>query len=333
MGNPGQSDVDLDRHGDVCDNCMTDHNPFQRDDDTDGIGNVCDLCPEDADPGQTDWDGDGAGDACDCQPLDPTDLAPRDLGPLDVQKQGTGSVLLSWSPDPAADAHSVLRGELGGLAAGSYGDCLHEGIDSTSYLDSEVPAVGTGFFYLVQAQNFDCGLGSLGFGSAEEERVSLSGTACAGHPHNDSYAEGESTILGTPSGSFADTLASDGVVQSITEERTSGSPFKRISLLEHHWTIPVAAGSRTELHVQGFRTTSSDGDDFGFELSTDGGSSWNPIPLAGLPLADDHVDLVALLPSPLPGVVTIRVTDTDRTPGNDDLDSVSVDELFVRSIP
>jgi hypothetical protein len=54
--------------------------------------------------------------------------------------------------------------------------------------------------------------------------------------------------------------------------------------------------------------------------------------LASLPLADDDTDLVGLLPG-VSSSVTIRVIDTDRTGGNRDVDTVSIDELFVRAVP
>ena len=119
----------------------------------------------------------------------------------------------------------------------------------------------------------------------------------------------------------------------MTEERTSGGPSTRFSRLEHHWSIDVPAGNFLELHVEGFRTVSPDGDDFVLEYSTDGGSGWNPIALPSLPLADDGVDLAATLPSNLAGTVLFRIIDTDHVAGNDDLDSVFIDELFVRSVP
>ena len=94
----------------------------------------------------------------------------------------------------------------------------------------------------------------------------------------------------------------------------------------------MPAGSRKELHVEGFRTDSLDGDDFQFEYSTDG-IVFTPIAMQSLPLADDDSDLVGSMPAGVTGDVTIRVVDTDRTPGNKDLDMVSIDDLFVRVAP
>jgi len=84
--------------------------------------------------------------------------------------------------------------------------------------------------------------------------------------------------------------------------------------------------------VEGFRSVSTDGDDFRFEYSTDG-VTFTPVALASLPSSDDDTDLVGALPADLTGTVTIRVVDTDRSAGNQTLDAVSIDELFVRAIP
>ena len=119
--------------------------------------------------------------------------------------------------------------------------------------------------------------------------------------------------------------------QAITEELSGGNPSNRFSQLEHRWTIEVPAGSRIELHVEGFRTPSAD-DDFVFEYSTDG-VSWFPISLPSLPFVDQNTDLAAPLPATLVGAVMFRIRDTVRTPGNQWLDTVSIDELFVRSVP
>ena len=58
---------------------------------------------------------------------------------------------------------------------------------------------------------------------------------------------------------------------------SGGNPSNRYSYLEHHWTIQVTAGSQVDLFVEGFRTSSPDGDDFAFEYSTNGGGTWNPL--------------------------------------------------------
>ncbi|MEZ5358090.1 MAG: MopE-related protein [Candidatus Zixiibacteriota bacterium] len=60
-----QRDVDADKVGDSCDNCIHTANGDQTDSDGDGRGDACDVCPGYDDFGD-DSDGDGIPDACDC---------------------------------------------------------------------------------------------------------------------------------------------------------------------------------------------------------------------------------------------------------------------------
>ena len=70
-----------------------------------------------------------------------------------------------------------------------------------------------------------------------------------------------------------------------------------------------------------WRTASADGDDFAFEYSTDG-VNITPVSLASLPYSANDIDLVGTLPAGLTGTVTIRVVDTDRTVGNQAIDTL-----------
>ncbi|MEN8184813.1 MAG: hypothetical protein ABFS46_20015, partial [Myxococcota bacterium] len=282
---------------------------------------------------QADSDGDGAGDACDCQQEDPYDREPAEAFGLSVSLVGADTAALSWEAASGADVYSVSRGDLAALATGQYGACLAEGLWERSLEDPDQPAAGEGFFYMVQGQSFECGLGPLGYSSAEEPRENLDPGACGGHPHTDARASDESSVYGTVSGSYLDTQASDDTWETITEELSGGNPQNRHSRLEQRWTVEVPTGGRVELHVEAFRTASPDGDGFVFEYSEDGGASWLPVPLGALPLADDGIDREAVLSTTPSGTVLVRVVDTDRTAGAQDLDTVSVDELFVRSVP
>ena len=104
------------------------------------------------------------------------------------------------------------------------------------------------------------------------------------------------------------------------------------SRLEHQWHFGNFFGEYWEVRIEGLRSFSSDGDDFIFECSVDG-VSWNPLqPLVNLPFADDNIDR-SFQPTCGFGDYRIRVRDSDRTNGHTSLDSVSIDELFIRIYP
>jgi len=142
-------------------------------------------------------------------------------------------------------------------------------------------------------------------------------------------ARGSGTIkLGqTRSGTFANTLTSDNAYETITEVL-----INVISQLEHRWTINVPPGSSRELHIEGFRSTSGDGDEFKFEISIDGGANWVEVLVSQVPFADDGVDIIQSYPSTFTGDVLLRVRDSSRAPGAQTLDSISIDRIWIRTI-
>lgn len=344
FSNPSQANADGDAFGDDCDVCPLDaandadadglcadvdncggrYNPAQGDADTDGRGDLCDNCPLEANADQTDGDADGAGNPCDCQPNDPYD---RQGPPVTLSvRQLTSGTQLSWPAYIAADSYSISRGDLASLGPGQYGECISEWTNN-AYSDSSVPAPGSGFFYLVQAQNWDCGLGPLS--TVEKQAVNTNPLACTGIPIADHHASSQTTVAGMVTGTLEATHSSDDQVEAIREVLSSGgSPSQRFSLLEHRFTFTLGPGHDRRLHVEGFRSSSADGDDFRFEASTDGGASFYPLSLT-LPLSDDDVDRIVSVGGDSSTVI-IRVVDTNRTPGTQSLDTVSIDEIWMR---
>jgi len=136
-------------------------------------------------------------------------------------------------------------------------------------------------------------------------------------------ADGETSVIGTVSGSYLDTKVSDGVNETITEEVYTGHPRKTYSYAVHEWnfTMPVGGGDSTFL-LEAARSDNADGDNFVIDYSTDG---VNFTILATVSSATEQSFSVPL--GPLSGSVTVRATDTNRSWGNLSLDNLFVDYL------
>ncbi len=145
----------------------------------------------------------------------------------------------------------------------------------------------------------------------------------------DDKANGDTIVAGTVSGSYVDTQVSDDVYESITEVESGGKPASRYSYLEHKWTVDVTGGSDVTFYLEAYRSSSSDGDDFVFAYSTDDITYTDMATVTKV--ADDGSYQTFDLPSDLSGTVYIRVKDTDRTAGNKALDTIYIDQMFIRS--
>ncbi|MEA3643978.1 MAG: S8 family serine peptidase, partial [Lamprobacter sp.] len=140
-------------------------------------------------------------------------------------------------------------------------------------------------------------------------------------------SNGETAEAGTVSGTYQDTWYDDAVTQSITERSSGGRPASRYSYLQHTWHFQVPAGSAI-LSLNAWSTVSSDGDSFDFSYSVNGGPFVSMLTIAG---GESSSTYSYLFPPETSGTVSIRVTDTDRTPGNVSLDTITIDQLSIWS--
>ena len=147
--------------------------------------------------------------------------------------------------------------------------------------------------------------------------------------YTDATASGEQAVSGTVSGTYVDTTAGDGTLESITEVEDGGRPSQRTSLLEHVWTVPVPSGGSTvTLFVKGAASSSGDGDDFVFAYSLDGGSTYTDAVTFPAGASGTYS---ASLPTTTSGDVRVRVRDVNRAKGANALDRISVDHLWIRT--
>jgi hypothetical protein len=142
------------------------------------------------------------------------------------------------------------------------------------------------------------------------------------------YAAAQNTTYGSVSGGLETLLASDDTSQQLTEVHTGGPPPTRISRLDHSWTFDVSRGEIMTFHLEARRTDNSEGDDFAFSYSTDGGTTFHPLVVVASTTDTNHE---VELPNTISGTVIVRVVDTDRSTGNGSTESLFVDRMFIRS--
>ena len=147
----------------------------------------------------------------------------------------------------------------------------------------------------------------------------------------DDFATGEIKGAGTVSGSLSALLTDNNAYESIKEQLSNGAAKKQYSYLAQTWTINVTGGSSVAFYLQAHHSASPDGDHFTFAYSTNNVSFISMLTVAKT--ADDNSTQTFALPSSLKGKVYIRVLDTNRTAGKTALDTLYVDQLFIRSAP
>jgi hypothetical protein len=156
----GDRDGDHDSLVDSRDDCPDTYNPGQEDTDRDGIGDACDA----------DLDGDGFLNPFDCSLSDPSTWSiPEAPGNLRFTAPG------AFTCDAAlqATAYHVYRGSRPLTGAFSYNhSCFLTTLAGPSFSDTELPAGGTLFYYLVSASD-GCGESDLGSATGGASRPNL----------------------------------------------------------------------------------------------------------------------------------------------------------------
>jgi PKD repeat protein len=142
----------------------------------------------------------------------------------------------------------------------------------------------------------------------------------------DQFAQADLPAAGSVNGTFASTHGDDGVAQTITERESGGKRNTRYSYLSHTWRFQVAPGSSISLNANAWSGGSSDGDAFVFAWSGDNVSFTNLFTVGS---ADPgNVQSAAI---PASGALYVRVSDSNRQAGNLGLDTIFIDQLYIRS--
>ncbi|MDB4458474.1 hypothetical protein N9068_00290, partial [bacterium] len=144
------------------------------------------------------------------------------------------------------------------------------------------------------------------------------------------YASSESTVKGSViQNSYLQTQGDDNVVETI-EERREGKGRRRVTLMDHRWTFS-GVDSAISFHVDAARSANTEGDNFSFSYSDDGGSTWVEMVVVN---SSQFNTYSVNLGSPISGDIIVRVVDTDpATVGNGSRDTVSIDQMFFSTQP
>lgn len=198
--------------------------------------------------------------------------------------------------------------------------------NTSSYTDSQLDA-STQHFYRVRAFNAQ-GTGTSNMASA---------TTDSPPPYEIAVSDADWFVSGNVAGNHTATHAafsSDGQRQTITEVESGGRKSRRYSFLDHRWRFAnVRGGISVTLFVTGSAPANEEGDDFEIEFSTNGGTSWTPFspPLIIANGSPQGTEGLASFPGGTQGNIELRIVDTNRAQGNRQFDSVSIDQLSIRT--
>lgn len=108
---------------------------------------------------------DGNGDGAVRADIGAFEFAPRVIGPGEVEGlRWPSTTQLEWDALAAADSYNVYRGAILALGYDAWGDCLTT-VSAAALAETELPAVDSGFFYLVTASDAVDAEGPNGGGS------------------------------------------------------------------------------------------------------------------------------------------------------------------------
>ncbi|MBP6995538.1 MAG: hypothetical protein KBB39_05280 [Phycicoccus sp.] len=274
-------------------------------------------------------DGAGAGNPATSPPIGYTDYAsigqytltaslvtPGDVTPPAAPSgltatNGSTSVALSWAANTEPDLGGYLV-QRAASVSGPFTTIATLGL-TTAATDS-APLTGLNVYRVLAVD-------ATGNQSSPSATASVTRTVAP----TSVFANGSTTIQGTVSGTYAATMAADGVNQSITEVLV-GKGTRAYDSLEQRWTFSGTGGVQT-LTIVATSVDAGDADaGFRFERSTNG-RTWTTVTSL-----NGSLNKTFALGSPT-GTVYLRVIDTNSTSRQNKLDTVKVDLLRIDTAP
>ncbi len=150
-------------------------------------------------------------------------------------------------------------------------------------------------------------------------------------PWVDYPSTGETPVAGSVSNTYMATHSdTDGAWESITERQSGGKPQNRYAYLEHHWNFNVGAGVTVTVFAKAWRSGSNASESFNLEYSTNGGATFQPVPLMIISSTSSGNIQSANIPDAPSGSITLRVRDNQQQSGNTTLSTFNVDHLYIR---
>ncbi|NNK98890.1 MAG: hypothetical protein HKO88_07570 [Xanthomonadales bacterium] len=233
---------------------------------------------------------------------------------LNAAASSENSIDLVWTDNASTETGYRLERSDGGQ--NNFTTIANLPVDANSFVDSGLEA-DTTYDYRVAAT------GSF----SDSGYATASGTTDAPPPYSNFFANGETAVAGTVSGTFTNTRNDDGSSQSITERESGGKPANRHTYLEHRWSFNISAGATVTVHANAWSGGSTDGDTFDFEYSLNNGGFQR---LFNVSSGAETNFQSAVIPGTPSGAVTIRVIDTDQGRGNREKNTVYVDHLYIQ---
>ncbi len=152
-------------------------------------------------------------------------------------------------------------------------------------------------------------------------------------PPAESYnlaAEDVTTARGAVRGTYADTHEQDNSYQVLTEELQGRNARKARSLADHTWMFDVTPGTGYQFIVDAYHSPNAEGDDFVFSYSRDN-VTFSPM-VTVTKTSDNDLEQTFEFQEDIAGALYVRVQDADNSQGNDALDAVYIDSMFILSV-